>query len=386
MNRTAGAAAFDIAVAAYGRGDVQAARVAAQDTLAEAPDHAGALYMLGALDLDAGDAEAALPRLETAAKLEPRHAGICRSLGLTYQALGRHGEAIPALQAAISGGESSAATHNALGLALFESGDAEGAVRAFKQALALDPRDAGAYNNLAVALNRLHDFNAAAEAYRKSLDIDPRNTGIRINLANLYEQMNELEEAQAEVARGLAIEPAAPGLLLVAARCERRLGALGEAVARLEPLSKDQGVPLLVRRGVEFELGRDYDALQDSARAFTHFSAGNLIASELWPDMVAGAASYREELDRMLACYTEGALSALPASPPGRKAPVFLVSFPRSGTTLMDTILDAHPDVTVMEEEPPLHYVVETLRQSHRGFPGGVLELTEPELAELRSI
>jgi len=38
-----------------------------------------------------------------------------------------------------------------------------------------------------------------------------------------------------------------------------------------------------------------------------------------------------------------------------RPAPVFLVGFPRSGTTLLDTIFMGHPDVQVMEERPVLH-------------------------------
>src|SRR6185503_6718959 len=39
----------------------------------------------------------------------------------------------------------------------------------------------------------------------------------------------------------------------------------------------------------------------------------------------------------------------------GRPDPAFLVGFPRSGTTLLDTILMSHPLVEVLEEEPTLH-------------------------------
>src|SRR5205814_636583 len=40
---------------------------------------------------------------------------------------------------------------------------------------------------------------------------------------------------------------------------------------------------------------------------------------------------------------------------PERRAPVFLVGFPRSGTTLLDTILMGHPDTVVMEERPVIN-------------------------------
>ena len=40
-----------------------------------------------------------------------------------------------------------------------------------------------------------------------------------------------------------------------------------------------------------------------------------------------------------------------PVNPPD---PVFLMGFPRSGTTLLDQVLDSHPGAAVMEERPPL--------------------------------
>jgi hypothetical protein len=41
-----------------------------------------------------------------------------------------------------------------------------------------------------------------------------------------------------------------------------------------------------------------------------------------------------------------------PPPPSPRASPLFLVGFPRSGTTLLDTLLMADPDVAVLEEEP----------------------------------
>src|SRR4030095_5794908 len=42
-----------------------------------------------------------------------------------------------------------------------------------------------------------------------------------------------------------------------------------------------------------------------------------------------------------------------------RPAPVFLFGFPRSGTTLLDTMLMGHPAIEVLEEEPTLHKAFE---------------------------
>jgi hypothetical protein len=56
-----------------------------------------------------------------------------------------------------------------------------------------------------------------------------------------------------------------------------------------------------------------------------------------------------------------------PARPfPARPAPIFLFGFPRSGTTLIDTMLMGHPDALVLEERPVLHEVARKLGRHER--------------------
>lgn len=50
--------------------------------------------------------------------------------------------------------------------------------------------------------------------------------------------------------------------------------------------------------------------------------------------------------------------------------PVFLIGFPRSGTTLLDQVLDAHPGVTTLEERD----TVDVLRRKVDTLPGGYPE------------
>ena len=53
----------------------------------------------------------------------------------------------------------------------------------------------------------------------------------------------------------------------------------------------------------------------------------------------------------------------------GRASPVFLVGFPRSGTTLLDTMLMGHPRVEVLEEEPTLYRPGELLADTPTSPP-----------------
>jgi hypothetical protein len=68
------------------------------------------------------------------------------------------------------------------------------------------------------------------------------------------------------------------------------------------------------------------------------------------------------------------------------EAPVFIVGFPRSGTTLLDQMLDAHPGLQVMEERPALEAVVAELGRTPRGYPHALLDLNAADREALRNI
>ena len=69
--------------------------------------------------------------------------------------------------------------------------------------------------------------------------------------------------------------------------------------------------------------------------------------------------------------------------PPGL---VFLVGFPRSGTTLLDTILRSHDDIAVVEEMPTVHLMRRALDRLPGGHPDGLAELGPAHLEALRQV
>ena len=380
---------FEAALKAYEAGDLKPAYGLALEALQLDPRHAGAMYLAGALELDAGDAAVALTRLQEAATLAPAHPGIRRSLGQTHAALRRWPEAVDAYHLALRLGPPNAEILAELGIALHQLDEFDAALAAYREALAMDPKNADVYNNYAVTLNRKHDYEAAASAYENAIRLDPNNISALANLAMLYEQMNRLEDAASVAVMGLKLAPDHDVLNLVAARCERRCDEAEKAVARLRRVIANPSVDLRGKRGLHFELGRDYDLLGEFDAAFTHFSEGNRIAEEIWPDMSAAGRGYLEELDADIAGFDAASLQTLSAraTPQARReSPAFLVSFPRSGTTLMDTILGAHPDVVVMEEEPSLHHVQQVIQQLHGSGPQALFRLSDSELESLREL
>ena len=102
----------------------------------------------------------------------------------------------------------------------------------------------------------------------------------------------------------------------------------------------------------------------------------------------ADRTKFIDDVDGLAAVFTKSFVkgwTSLPAAgaEPGHAAPpVFLVGFPRSGTTLLDQILDAHPSVEVFEEHPFLRAV----RNAAPGYPKSLATMTAGEQARLRTI
>jgi tetratricopeptide (TPR) repeat protein len=340
--------------------------------------------MSGSLLLSQGAPDRALPRLEAALRQQPQDGEILETYANTCFMLKRWPEAVAAYRAAWQAGRRHPDLLNNLGMSLKETGEVDAAIAAYQEALRSAPDDAMIHNNLAIALNRKHDYEGAIAAYRRSTELDPANADVWGNLATLYEQSNMLEEARAAVERGLVHDPGQQNLQLIAARCERRSGELEPAVMRLHRELKRDDLAPVVRRSMEFELGRDLDQLGEAEAAYPHFAAGNALTPQVW-DMRAGADAFLQDLDQRLSCFAQGLPSSWPPSlPEERRSPVFLVGFPRSGTTLMDTILDAHPRVSVLEEAPALENVVNEVRKLPGGYPRALASLKPAEISSLR--
>lgn len=364
---------FENAVRAYRDGNRPQAVALAKLVIAHQAQHAGALFLLGACALDDNRAADALPYLEAAAQFDPENSSVLHALGMAHLDL-RHWEAAAKnLQQALSNHPDDSEMLNALGIALSELGDADKALQSYRKAARLDPGNSDIYNNMAITLDQLRDGSAAISACRESVRADPANVAAWANMAALLEQANRLDEAEAAAKEGLARDPQHANLIVTAALCTARRGNTESAIASLEQLLKRE-ISTRLRRTAEFELGRLYDRLNDTETAFHHFQRANQLTLQVMPESAGAAGRFRSELERLSECFTAARIKhwfpqSRNLSIEGISRIAFIVGFPRSGTTLLDTFLGSHPEVTVLEEEPYLEQVLNQLRKLQPPYP-----------------
>ncbi len=333
----------------------------------------------------AGQLPEALDAYDSALEREPTRAGVWNDRGTVLTRLGRHAEAEQSFQQALALDGNDVKTCVNLSGTLLALGRLEDAVRVAEKAVHLNAGLAPAFNALGNALSRSGRTDEAIKTFERAVRLDSTYAEALANLASLYEETNRLEAARDAAARARDAEPDYPHANLVLAKCDRRAEQFQSGLDRLSSFSLET-LPAPLARDIAFEQSRLFDRLDHPAEAFAAMEAGNRHA--------LNAAGVDKSLgDQFL--KTVATLSATTFSQPSRQSssndnrdPVFLVGFPRSGTTLLGQVLDAHSGLTMVEERPMLDQVIARLRHMpvRGGYPSGLADLNPDTITELRQV
>ncbi|HEY2483480.1 MAG TPA: sulfotransferase [Caulobacteraceae bacterium] len=279
---------------------------------------------------------------------------------LSFEQVGRFKESLADLRRAHVLAPKDPTILNACGLTLMRMERWAEAVRCYDQALALNPDFGQAWFNRGYVLERLGEVAAAAAAYARAAEIHPQNVQAWVNAATLAARRGDAELTHRYAERALAVQPDYPTAVLALASVELAKPEVAEA--RLRGLLKQTLTPF----DKALALGQLADVLdiQDRpAQAFDAYSASNGVFRDALAQRFAdpGIDTIPEVL-RWLTAWAEGlgpggwvedpGDEASPASPSRH---VFLLGFPRSGTTLMESFLATHPDVVSLEERETLN-------------------------------
>ena len=235
--------------------------------------------------------------------------------------------------------------------------DAGLADRAWRKALELAPRNAELVGLIGHQYQALRQPEKARACFAQAAAADPRAINPRISLAVLLEQNHRLDEARAAVEECLAIDPRDDQGRYFAAVLDRRERKLEEAERRLRNLIASDPKHPYVRYACRYELAQILDRTGRCDEAMVLLGEAKSLVRAL------------TDTDRLLKGYDEGAASvrqftlAQPRTilrawaesfPTPEREPIpplaFLGGHPRSGTTLLEQILDAHPNVAALDE------------------------------------
>jgi len=293
----------------------------------------------------------ALADLEHAHRLDPSEFAVVMALGNLLERLNRRVDARDVFRRAVALRPDLVGTHVRLGWACENLGEIDGARAAYERAVQLDPTHAQALGRLAVIASQQGDWDEARRWAARSLAANPKEFNAELAYIRADLRQGRPEDAEQRLDRVLA-SPLAPDDVYLA---HKELGALRHQQGRYE-------------------------------EAFAAWTKGNELAHQHYAPMFAaprGVAGFTELLGEYLTAQ-EPWPPAPSASGPA-KTHVFLLGFARSGTTLLEQVLAAHPDVVSLEEKDTLGAVVERFPISSHGLDA-LRDADEAALEPVRAV
>lgn len=265
-----------------------------------------------------------------------------------------------------------------LGQALCASGAYRDGVTQLKGAglaLAPGPADRAKALEIAVQLQALTALPEAIAVLDRILAADPGNAHAHYLRAVGLAQINRPADALAAGREAIRLAPDNPGVRVLLASLEADAGLFGAAAERLDALLASGTGPREAHRAHK-ELARIADRRGDYDAAFAHLEQAAAAAAAV-PDLAAlDRALVPRLIDEAAAGYTAESMARWRGHDFGdRAAPLFVIGFYRSGTTMTQQVLAAHPDAVVADEVG--------LVQSMLGELDAIVPGTEPAAARL---
>jgi tetratricopeptide (TPR) repeat protein len=221
--------------------------------------------------------------------------------------------------------------------------------------LTLAPRKASIHRRVAQVYATIDRPERAIECYRHSLTLNreaAESVPTLLELAGLYERRHELNDARAVVQEALTREPNNEEAQLQQAVLDRRGGDVAQAESRLRSLVADGSRTWPTRAQAGYELGQLLDDAQQYDAAFEALVASKrIVAPHAAPHRQQNQITLErnrqliEALDKSV--YEKWQESAA-SDTPLRFA--VLTSHPRSGTTLVEQLLDSHDELISADE------------------------------------
>jgi Tfp pilus assembly protein PilF len=246
---------------------------------------------------------------------------------------------------------------NSIGVCHSKADRPHDALAAFDAALALDPNLAHAHNGRGLALAALGDLEGARAAQLRAAQLNPEFPEPLGALASLAAEAKDWQAARDYATRALALEADQPAASLAMAAVEIEERDFAAAEARMSRLIAAGRLTKLHLAGAETFLADALDGLGRPKEAMAAYIAAN---RELRSVQVRALEGVELGLAtcRRITPYFEAARPAdwqgAPETghPGGEIGHVFLVGFPRSGTTLLEQVLASHSDFVALEEKP----------------------------------
>ena len=297
----------------------------------------------------------------------PEHPEVLRLQGVLQQLQGRPVDAAATLRQALQLCPDDAVIRNNLGSALRASGDMDGALRAYAEVTEKAPELAAGWYNLGKTLKVLARMEEAREALVRAVAAEPGHVPAREALADTLKALGDIDGAAAAYRQAVHDDPGKARAWFGLANL-KTVPFTARETAQLERQLHDPSCAEDDRVYMGFAYAKALEDSNQYAAAFAALEQANTRKRRLlgWD-----AQAFSRSIDSIHAAFCPPPAGASDSSQ--GKEVIFVVSLPRSGSTLVEQILSVHPEVEGASELPDLPAVIEAKsRRRDLSFPDWV--------------
>ena len=344
---------------------------------------------LGNLYKDRGELDKALVYTRKSIGIKPDCPIAHMNLGGIHRALGNIDQALVCTHKSLDLQPNSASAHMNLGWIYQERGELDKALTFTLSSLKLNPHNPDAHMNLGAIYKELCEFDKALASTIKSLQLRPDNPTAQMNLGGIYKSLDKFEQANNSIQQGLQSKKITFPLALQALDYYDATNQLQKLNQAINQINKSLGYicpPSAIYTARFLYHKKSYkSSLEllksiDKASISDNFSRIKYYFFRAMAEEKTG--DYTEAFEHFKLAQNDNKYKTIKPNnsineinsyeillqkirqQPGNSAynirnnnPIFLIGFPRSGTTLLDTILSSHPSIEIAEEKDLLDYV-----------------------------
>mgnify|MGYP001550257150 CR=1 FL=1 len=297
---------------------------------------------------------------------------------------------------------------NLLGVLASEAGLGELAVDLMRKALMTRPKDPNILNNLGHALSEIHQYENAREYLERAVALKPdfdeakynlgkvlrflgetemalrlwqevwaaddRVNAALVGITNIYADQGLFDKAEATAREVIARLPHRPAGYISLAHVHKFREDDG-TLAEIESQILDPTIPEPDKISLHYAAGKIGDDLKMYSTAFEHFDLANRMAASTYDPKIAEEYRRKKKMVFSQRFYRDRKGWGF-----GSEQPVFVIGMPRSGTTLTEQILSAHPDIFgagEVETVDKIAVLSEEISPTRDTFPISALKLTQ---------
>ena len=336
------------------QGKFEGALMAYKKAISIKPNYAEAYNNLGNTLLEQGEPAGAISSYKKAISIDSNYAEANYNMGFALSSINKPEEAIVAYNNAISIKPNYSEAYCNLGNAYKEIGKLNEAIDFYRNAISINPKYAQVYNNLGKVFQEQDKLELAMEAYKKATSLKLEYSEAWTNGAEALEKWNKLDELDdwlKQAHKNFKIVPS--DISYFQSKFLWRIKKRKEALKLISTINL-KTVSENRKQGFLNLKAKCFESSQNFSKAYDCFLEMNLLAKKSNTYLNSNSdkffANTKNQLEQLKLKLTSRATDSEDNGE--TKSPIFLVGFPRSGTTLMDTILRSHSKIEVLEEKP----------------------------------